>query len=107
MCRRRRTFQRSIRVTFSAGTDDQGRPCGDGTMLFIQSRGVTGLGAGLSGIFLGFPLPATARLQLQVRANITYKPLDYMALADLGAGAGAVFGTSLSWHSTSRSTIEV
>lgn len=77
-----------------------------GSLLFIQARGVTGLGTGLGGIFPGFTLPATARLQLQVRWNVTYNPLDYMTLVDVGVGAGAVFGTSLSWQTSSSSTIE-
>jgi hypothetical protein len=70
--------------TYKTGVDDKGTPCGDGAMLFIQARGVSGLSAaGLTDVIPGFTLPPTARLQLQARVNVTYQPLDYMTMADV------------------------
>ena len=84
-------FQKSIRLTYMSGADDQGKVQPD-CMLFIQARGVSGLTpTGLTEVIPGFTLPATARLQLQVRNNVTYKPLDYMVVADVPTGNGAVF----------------
>jgi hypothetical protein len=93
-------FQRSLRLTYQSGL---GQP---DAMLFIQARGVSGLGDGLSDIIPGFTLPPTARLTLQVRDDTTYAPLEYMTLADVPTGSGALFATTMWWHSQSKSTIE-
>lgn len=93
-------FERSLVVTYQQAT---GEP--NNVMFFAQARAVEGLT--LDGIIAGVVLPPSARLQVQVRENVAYAPLEYMTLADVPAGtSGALFGTTLWWVSNSSNTIE-
>jgi hypothetical protein len=97
-------FQRSIAVTYQSGAGQAD------AMVFLAARGAENIA--LDGIVGGVTLPPTARLRLFTALNVTYKPLDYMVLADIppsslaGYSGGAFFLSTLWWSSTSPNTIE-